>query len=386
MKKNLLFALFLLAVAPSFGQNFGYFATAVWMKDSTYTGFFNTFDTSSPSAISNSPFINFDSSLGTFPQNSSSLVISGAEVKTFKEASSNVCGSTIYFTVYPIGQRPSDPVFTAIDLGFYSNCTGGIFDNGGGPCTTGDQKWQTVNSSTDLTTFSPGTYTLEVYYRFSGSYTSTSLCADTIYDNNNNNPTNYTASFIISAALPVTLTSFSGSYHQAAVDLNWTVTDEINEKGFGIERSIDGQTFTALSFVNALGNNAGALSYSYNDNDLPDVATIYYRLKMVNDDGKYVYSPVVPINIGAAASAQFTAALSSDNLTIHLGNALGNNSMLQLTDMTGRVLMKKALYAQSQSSVIALPLNQTIPYGVYIVSIYDGGTGNMQSKKVEANY
>ncbi len=385
MKKILFFASLLLVFFTANAQNFGYFATAVWMKDSSYTGFFNTDDTSSPSAISNNPYINFDSALGSFPQNSGSLIISGAEVKTFKESNSNVCGATLYFTVYPVGNRPADPVFSAIDLGFFSNCTGGVFDVGGGPCNVGDQKWQTINNATDLTTFDPGTYTLEVYYRIPGSYNSTSQCGDTTYDNNNGSSTNYTASFIITKVLPVHLLNFAGSYHQSGITLNWTVTNEINEKGFEVQRSTDGKNYAALSFINAKGNAAQALSYSYTDNNLPHANKIYYRLKMVDEDGKYTYSPIVPINTGEA-SAQFTVSLSADNLTIHLGMDLGNNSMLQLTNMQGRVLIKKALNAQAQLSVIALPLNQTIPHGVYIVSIYDGNSGNIATKKVEANY
>ncbi len=33
-----------------------------------------------------------------------------------------------------------------------------------------------------------------------------------------------------------------------------------------------------------------------------------------------------------------------------------------------------------------LPLNESVAYSMYIVSIYDSNTGNMISKKVEANY
>ncbi len=368
-------------------QAFGSYASAVYLKDSTYTGFFNTADTAGTQAISQNPYINFDTSgsLGSFPENSGSLILGGGGMKTYKNLVANVCLPIMYYTVYTTGERPESPVFTPITYNFYANCSGGVFPDNS-PCMLGDQQWQNIANITDLTAYTPGNYTLEFYYEVPGSDTSLTDCSESSYDNNGGNPTNYTTNFVITDVFPVSLLSFSGSYHGSTVGLQWTVAQEVNEKGYELDRSTDGKTFTELSFVNSKGNNAAQHSYLYNDNNLPNVNKIYYRIKMMDNDGKSSYSPVVAISKSNGASTQFTALLSSSVLTVHLTGALGNNSFVELTDMEGKMIMKKMLTSQAQSSVAVFPLNENISHGMYIVSVYDGTTGNMMSNKVEANY
>src|SRR5207244_1431248 len=70
---------------------------------------------------------------------------------------------------------------------------------------------------------------------------------------------------------------------------------ETNNKGFELERSADGVKFTTITFVATKadhGNSTSALSYNYND-EKPMVGANYYRLKQIDNDGKYSYSNVV---------------------------------------------------------------------------------------------
>jgi hypothetical protein len=122
------------------------------------------------------------------------LVLKGGELKTFKGATGNVCSAKMYYRVYT--GTPSG-AFTMINLPYYDGCSSGTFPTGG-PCNNGDQKWRDVSQNIDLTAFSAGTYTLEVYYEITGSHTSTSSCGTTQYLNNNGS--NYTSTFTLLAA------------------------------------------------------------------------------------------------------------------------------------------------------------------------------------------
>lgn len=144
----------------------------------------------------NSNGINFQGyNFGSYFQNSAGLVLKGAELKTFKNNTGNVCSARMYYRVYPSGS-PSG-AFTLVNLPFYDNCSSGAFPTGG-PCNTGDQKWRDITQNIDLTTYSAGTYSLEVYYEISGSHTSTSGCGTIQYLNNSG--ANYISSFTILAA------------------------------------------------------------------------------------------------------------------------------------------------------------------------------------------
>jgi gliding motility-associated-like protein len=181
-------------------QSFGTKASAVWISDCNQSNFFNT---SGAAADLPGPAGNvFDNTnLGAHTQNSGTLILRGAQVRTFKNpASSNVCSVRMFYRIYLQTGVPGS--FTSMDIPFLEDCNSGAFPSGG-PCVAGDQKWQRVipNGATvpyapvNLTSYAPGNYVLEVYYEVSGSNTSTSLCNELVTLNNGGN--NYKAFFSI---------------------------------------------------------------------------------------------------------------------------------------------------------------------------------------------
>jgi large repetitive protein len=184
--------LFILCCNYTQAQSFGTFASAVSISDCNQSSFFNT---SGNAADLVGPAGNvFDNTnFGVFTQNSGTLILHGAQVKTFKNpASSNVCNARMFYRVYLQSAVPGS--FTSINLPFLEGCSAGTFPSGG-TCTAGDQKWQQISSAINLTTNAPGNYVLEVYYEASGSQTTTSLCNDLMTLNNSGN--NYKAFFSI---------------------------------------------------------------------------------------------------------------------------------------------------------------------------------------------
>ena len=81
------------------------------------------------------------------------------------------------------------------------------------------------------------------------------------------------------------------------VKLAWHSEDEINTSQFVIERSTDGVLFEPEGSVPAAGS--GRNHYIFTDIILNIPATYYYRLKMVDMDGRYKYSSIVRINNAA---------------------------------------------------------------------------------------
>lgn len=177
---------------------YGSFGSAVYMQTCSNNVNSNAFFRTEGTISSN----NFTSNnFGSYFQNSGDLKIQGGEVKTWKAVGANVCEPKLYYSVYPTGV-PSG-VFNPITLPFYENCSGTAFASGD-PCTNiRDQKWQRPGngnpfSNIDLTTYSPGTYQIEVYYEIPGNHSGTTGCPNLVYVNNNG--TNYIASFTIVAA------------------------------------------------------------------------------------------------------------------------------------------------------------------------------------------
>ncbi len=98
--------------------------------------------------------------------------------------------------------------------------------------------------------------------------------------------------------LPVTLGNFTGKRVASTNQLIWNTLSEINNKGFEIERSINGTDFQKVGFVEGNGTTNKAQNYIFTDLFGADA---YYRLKQVDIDGKFEYSKT--IFIGGTVSA-----------------------------------------------------------------------------------
>jgi gliding motility-associated-like protein len=181
---------------------FNSFATAVWVENCTNTatdGAFYNVTGVGTDLIGASGNIFPDSNLGTYVQNSGNLILRGAELKSFKTSTSNVCSARLNYRIYQASAAPGP--FTILNLPFFDDCVAGNFASGG-TCNIGDQKWQEVlndsESPIDLTLLTPGNYVVELYFDLTGDNNSTVDCDDTILVNNGG--VNYIANFTIQAS------------------------------------------------------------------------------------------------------------------------------------------------------------------------------------------
>ncbi|HTD93408.1 MAG TPA: T9SS type A sorting domain-containing protein, partial [Chitinophagaceae bacterium] len=87
------------------------------------------------------------------------------------------------------------------------------------------------------------------------------------------------------ATLPVDLVSFDAKAGDHAIKLDWTTAQEINNKGFGIERSTDGANFTNIGWVAGQINSNSRTDYAYQDNFVQAGTVYYYRLRQTDIDG-----------------------------------------------------------------------------------------------------
>ncbi len=138
--------------------------------------------------------------------------------------------------------------------------------------------------------------------------------------------------------LPVTLTGFTAVPARGAVELNWTVTDEVSFRQYEVERSSDGRRFSTIGTVAA----ASLSAYAFTDERIPANGTLYYRLKMVDADGRSRYSKTVAIKLQAPkGSLQCYPNPAQHELNI-LSTTLNTGQVkVTVTDLAGRVLISR---------------------------------------------
>jgi Secretion system C-terminal sorting domain len=105
--------------------------------------------------------------------------------------------------------------------------------------------------------------------------------------------------------LPVELTSFSAAIVDYYVSLIWQTATEVNNYGFEILRRSTPQNdshseqseetdWTKIGFVPGHGNSNSPKEYSFMDKPT-DGSQFKYRLKQIDIDGKFEYSPEVEV-------------------------------------------------------------------------------------------
>ena len=97
--------------------------------------------------------------------------------------------------------------------------------------------------------------------------------------------------------LPVELTTFTATTSGEAVMLQWQTASETNNAGFEVERATADGAFERIGFEPGEGTTAEAQTYRFTDAAVPyEAGALAYRLKQVDTDGAFEYSPTVEID------------------------------------------------------------------------------------------
>jgi poly(3-hydroxybutyrate) depolymerase len=176
--------------------------------------------------------------------------------------------------------------------------------------------------------------------------------------------------------LPVKLTSFTGQVINEKIKLYWNTASEMNLKNFIIERSTNGISFNELMMVLPLNNNGGGSSYSATD-DHPYSGNSFYRLKMVDLDGSFVYSPILKFNINTTGLTITQLYPNPVYNTLYLQMHSSISQVLDLTvlDITGKRLQTNTVKLNKGMNNTSINFENKTS-GIYIVQFKTKQNGN----------
>lgn len=181
----------------------------------------------------------------------------------------------------------------------------------------------------------------------------------------------------ITTVLPVELISFNGKMLDNTIALNWTTLSEQNTKEFIIERSTNGMGFYTIGTENATGYSNQKIDYNFIDNEIDvSIQKYYYRLKIVDFDGTFSYSPIVVISINAFKTNEIKIYPNpfKEVITIDFNFSESKNSKLVLFDNNGKIAFTKTITIPSNKTTIELNELIHLPKGVYYLNIFDNET------------
>jgi len=176
--------------------------------------------------------------------------------------------------------------------------------------------------------------------------------------------------YTVANPLPVDLSYFNGyKKEQHANVLNWGTATEINSAYFSIERSENAVDFAEIAKVNAAGNSNSPLTYTYTDHQFSPV-TNYYRLKLVDKDGKAKYSNVISIRNSDKVLGEVSIYPNpaKDILYVNITAEKKEKMTLQIADIQGRVVSTQNLNTEIGVNATSVNINN-LPQGMYTLIV-----------------
>lgn len=180
----------------------------------------------------------------------------------------------------------------------------------------------------------------------------------------------------LSRPLPVQLREFTAVAQGSNGVLSWSTVQELNNKGFEVEVSLDGKQFQRLGFVAGHGTSNTSHQYRYLDAGAARRGhRQYYRLRQLDQNGAADYSPVKPITFEGISGATLAAwpNPAHDTYTLVLTAARAQTAALTVHDVLGREVGRFSLPLQPGENRLPAAFTSTQPVGVYLLStVVDG--------------
>jgi hypothetical protein len=166
--------------------------------------------------------------------------------------------------------------------------------------------------------------------------------------------------------LPVRLVSFEALPQGAHTYLSWATAQELHNDRFEVERSTNGQQFAQIGSLPGAGTSSAARAYHFTDVGASAVARqLYYRLRQVDTNGEFIYSPVRVVSFPVVAAPLLLPNPAAETAVLDLSGLPSTRYTVQVLNTLGQCLL-------SYQDLPNLPLNisvQHLPTGTYLVKV-----------------
>ncbi len=174
---------------------------------------------------------------------------------------------------------------------------------------------------------------------------------------------------IPNCVLPVKINSFEGAVENCTSKITWTAQSEINLKEYEVQYSTDGTSFTTIGKLNAGNQIAASNSYAF-IHSAPVIGKGFYRLKIIDLQGKYEYSNKIILNINCTGNAVLIYPNPvKDYINISILNPNSTFSTnADLYNTNGQVLLSQIIKNGSNQMDV-----KKLSTGIYYLVITDEG-------------
>ena len=154
------------------------------------------------------------------------------------------------------------------------------------------------------------------------------------------------------APLAVKLISFTAVLKNNSGILNWVTENELTNDYFDIQRSEDGINFYKKGSVKGNGTTAVSHYYQFIDDLKTNASVIYYRLKIVDLNGRFSYSKIVAIQLSKGEKYSVYPNPFIDKINISLNMPEDGNVQYRILSIDGKVIVSRKVFLQKGINII----------------------------------
>ncbi len=170
------------------------------------------------------------------------------------------------------------------------------------------------------------------------------------------------------STLPVTLVSFTGErISTSANQLQWSTSQEQNTKGFYIQHSSNGTSFTDIDFVAAAGSSSQLINYAYTDKKAGPYGW-FYRLRIVDIDGQEKFSSIISIDGDKAVQWKVWAGETGNKIHFYNNTGVADVASFKLFASNGQLVLARTI--NSGATEISTP---ELSRGIYHYQLVQNG-------------
>ena len=178
--------------------------------------------------------------------------------------------------------------------------------------------------------------------------------------------------FTIAGTLPVQFKSFTATKNNDVVNIKWATASESNNKGFEVQRSVNGAKYQTVGFVRGNGNSNAVKTYSFADVH-GTTGNICYRLKQIDFNGESEFSKVACVNVELEKTTAVFTTPNPFNGSLHIKyNSLSEGTTnVQIIDMLGKSHQNTNIFVNKGENTLTLD-TEALPVGIYFIRVTNG--------------
>ena len=172
--------------------------------------------------------------------------------------------------------------------------------------------------------------------------------------------------------VPVKLISFKATLINKNGLVKWTTESELNNDYFIVERSDDGVHFTSRAKINGNGTTSFSHAYEYTDALNTNSQVVYYRLRIVDTDGKFGFSKTIAIKLNGSLNVSDFSVYPNpfiSDIKVAVTSAVDEMASFRIISFDGREMLKRKVSLQTGDNIVVLTNFGTLAKGNYILEV-----------------